>query len=80
MGGLLLGLSVYQGEYDFDVPVLTEADCYARYRLRVAEMHESLKIIEQAVAKGRGEQGGDDEPEAEEQAPEPEPEPEPVSA
>ena len=29
----------------------TEADCYARYRLRVAEMHESLKIIEQAVAK-----------------------------
>ncbi|OZM80433.1 NADH-quinone oxidoreductase subunit D [Pseudonocardia sp. MH-G8] len=38
-------------EYDFEVPVATEADCYARYRLRVAEMHESLKIIEQAVAK-----------------------------
>jgi NADH-quinone oxidoreductase subunit D len=36
-------------EYDFDVPTATEADCYARYRLRVAEMHESLKIIEQAV-------------------------------
>jgi NADH-quinone oxidoreductase subunit D len=38
-------------EYDFEVPTATEADCYARYRLRVAEMRESLKIIEQAVAK-----------------------------
>jgi NADH-quinone oxidoreductase subunit D len=44
-------------EYDFDVPVLTEADCYARYRLRVAEMHESLKIIEQAVDKMRATPG-----------------------
>ncbi len=35
--------------YDFEIPTATEADCYARYRLRVAEMHESLKIIEQAV-------------------------------
>ncbi len=33
------------------MPTATEADCYARYRLRVAEMHESLKIIEQAVEK-----------------------------
>lgn len=38
-------------EYDFEVPTATEADCYARYRLRVAEMHESLKIIEQVVKK-----------------------------
>jgi len=38
-------------EYDFEVPTATEADCYARYRLRVAEMHESLKIVEQAVQK-----------------------------
>jgi len=37
-------------EYDFEVPTATEADCYARYRLRVAEMHESLKIVEQATA------------------------------
>src|ERR1044072_8983715 len=36
-------------EYDFDVPTATEADCYARYRLRVQEMRESLKIIEQVV-------------------------------
>jgi NADH-quinone oxidoreductase subunit D len=35
--------------YDFDVPTATEADCFARYRLRVAEMHESLKIIKQVV-------------------------------
>jgi NADH-quinone oxidoreductase subunit D len=40
--------STYE-EYDFEVPVATEADCYARYRLRVAEMWESLKIIEQVV-------------------------------
>ena len=38
-------------EYDFEVPTATEADCYARYLLRVAEMHESLKIMEQAVQK-----------------------------
>jgi NADH-quinone oxidoreductase subunit D len=38
-------------EYDFEVPVATEADCYARFRLRLAEIHESLKIIEQAAAK-----------------------------
>jgi NADH-quinone oxidoreductase subunit D len=38
-------------EFEFEVPTATEADCYARYRLRVAEIHESLKIIEQAVAK-----------------------------
>ncbi|MGI8798709.1 MAG: NADH-quinone oxidoreductase subunit D [Pseudonocardia sp.] len=35
--------------YDFEVPTATEGDCYARYLLRVAEMHESLKIIEQAL-------------------------------
>jgi NADH-quinone oxidoreductase subunit D len=38
-------------EFEFEVPTATEADCYARYRLRVAEIHESLKIIEQACAK-----------------------------
>ena len=32
------------------MPTATEADCYARYRLRVQEMRESLKIIEQVVA------------------------------
>ena len=33
--------------YDFEVPTLTEADCYARFLLRLAEMHESLKIMKQ---------------------------------
>lgn len=42
--------SVYD-QYDFEVPTATEADCFARYRMRVAEIHESLKIMEQAVTK-----------------------------
>ena len=35
--------------YDFDVPVETGADCWARFRVRMREIPESLKIIEQAV-------------------------------
>jgi NADH-quinone oxidoreductase subunit D len=35
--------------YDFDVPVETTADAWGRYRVRMAEMWESLKIIEQAL-------------------------------
>ncbi|MCF7552994.1 MULTISPECIES: NADH-quinone oxidoreductase subunit D [Pseudonocardia] len=42
--------SLYE-EFDFEVPTETAADCYARYLLRVAEMRESLKIIEQACDK-----------------------------
>jgi NADH-quinone oxidoreductase subunit D len=38
-------------EFDFNVPTRTEADCYARYLVRVAEMRESLKIIRQAMDK-----------------------------
>ncbi|MET0188145.1 MAG: NADH-quinone oxidoreductase subunit D [Pseudonocardia sediminis] len=41
----------FYDEFDFEVPTATEADCFARYRLRVAEIHESLKIIEQCVTK-----------------------------
>src|SRR5512141_1530650 len=36
-------------QYDFDVPVRTEGDTYARYVVRIQEMRESLKIIEQAL-------------------------------
>ena len=36
-------------EFDFNVPTRTESDCYARYRVRVAEMRESLKIVRQAM-------------------------------
>jgi NAD(P)H-quinone oxidoreductase subunit H len=36
-------------EVEFEVPVCTEADTYARYVVRVAEMRESLKIIRQCI-------------------------------
>ncbi len=38
-------------QYDFDVPVGTVGDCYDRYLVRVAEIHQSLRIIEQALGK-----------------------------
>ncbi len=37
------------GEMDFDVPVGTVGDGYDRYRVRLTEMRESLKIIEQCL-------------------------------
>jgi NADH-quinone oxidoreductase subunit D len=37
--------------YEFDVPVRTEGDVYARYLVRVAEMRESVKICRQALAR-----------------------------
>ncbi len=38
-------------QYDFNVPVHTEGDTYARYLVRVQELRESLKIVEQALNK-----------------------------
>ena len=38
-------------EFDFNVPTRTDSDCYGRYMIRVAEIRESLKIVEQAMAK-----------------------------
>jgi len=38
-------------QYDFNVPVRTEGDTYALYIVRVEEMRESLKIVEQAFNK-----------------------------
>jgi NADH-quinone oxidoreductase subunit D len=35
--------------FDFKIPVGTVGDCYDRYRVRVAEMRESCKIIRQAA-------------------------------
>ena len=37
--------------YDFDVPTSTVGDVYARYRCRMQEMWESLRILRQALDK-----------------------------
>ena len=37
--------------YDFKVPTATEGDVYARYRVRIQEMRESIKICKQAVTR-----------------------------
>jgi NADH-quinone oxidoreductase subunit D len=39
------------GELDFDVPIGKNGDSYDRYLIRVQEMYESIKIIEQCLAK-----------------------------
>jgi NADH-quinone oxidoreductase subunit D len=40
--------SIYS-RFEFDIPTCPEGDCFARYRVRIAEMLESLRIIEQAA-------------------------------
>ncbi len=37
--------------YDFDVVTDTAADCYGRYLIRVGEMHQSLRIVEQCLQR-----------------------------
>lgn len=38
-------------QYDFDIPVHSGCDVFARYRVRVEEVTQSLRIIEQALNK-----------------------------
>jgi len=40
--------SSYQ-DFDFRVPVETAGDCYARYRVRMVEFRESIRIVRQAL-------------------------------
>jgi len=44
-------------EFDFQIPVGKNGDCYDRYLCRMQEMRESVKIIKQALAKLRVEKG-----------------------
>lgn len=37
--------------FDFDVPTSTDCDCYARYEVRINEIRQSLRIIEQVMDK-----------------------------
>ena len=38
-------------QYDFEIPTAQGGDINARYTVRVAEMHQSIKIVEQALNK-----------------------------
>lgn len=40
--------SIYD-RFEFEVPTGTAGDCYDRYRIRVEEMRQSMRIIEQAM-------------------------------
>ncbi len=40
--------SVYD-RFEFDIPTCDDGDCYDRYRVRMEEMKQSLRIIEQAI-------------------------------
>ncbi len=37
--------------YEFEIPTATEGDVYARYRVRIAELRQSVRIAKQAIAR-----------------------------
>jgi NADH-quinone oxidoreductase subunit D len=45
--------SIYN-RFQFDVPVLQGGDCYDRYRIRMEEITQSLRIVEQAIKQVPG--------------------------
>ena len=44
-------------EFDFEIPVGNNGDCYDRYLVRMEEMHQSVAIIRQAIEKLNFEDG-----------------------
>ncbi|MFH1003227.1 MAG: NADH-quinone oxidoreductase subunit D, partial [Chloroflexota bacterium] len=42
--------SIYD-RFEFEIPTGANGDCYDRYRVRIQEMRQSLRIIEQAMAQ-----------------------------
>jgi len=44
-------------EFDFDIPIGKNGDCYDRYLIRMQEMRESVKIMKQACEKLRSPEG-----------------------
>ncbi|MGE3626539.1 MAG: NADH-quinone oxidoreductase subunit D, partial [Hyphomicrobiales bacterium] len=44
-------------EFDFDIPVGKNGDCYDRYLIRMEEMRQSIRIMKQCVDRLKQEQG-----------------------
>src|ERR1700756_5188394 len=44
-------------ELDFDIPIGKHGDCYDRYCIRMEEMRQSVRIMQQCIAKLRGPDG-----------------------